>query len=578
MCGIVGYVGQAIESNQLHACLERATQLLARRGPDGGGIYLGPGVGLGAARLAIRDIERGLQPMRAEDGTVVVFNGELYSVEDIRCPLRQAGYAFKTSSDTEVLLEGYRMWGDAIVQRLSGMFAFAIWSPSQHKLILARDRWGEKPLFFACGQESLIFASEIKALRQLPGADWRIRHEDIYTFLRHGYLPGERTGWQGVRKLLPGMMLIWEDGKLSIRDYAQTPLPRAAEGPEPSLESASRELHLLIDKAVRERLVSDRPIGALLSGGIDSSTVVGLMSRYISPVRTFSIRWLAQDYTEESHSREISHHFGTLHREILCTSAYFLSAFDGVATYFDELFGDESMIPTAMIAEAAKEDVDVVLSGDGADELFAGYERYQNDQCFADYLEVCTSTQLPTMDSLCSPGLFDHLDADRTHISYYEQVRHLDPVSARRWIDLHTYLPSQILTKVDRMTMRVGLESRAPFLDPTLAEWALRCDPRLICSHGIAKRVLKTAVADLLPPRITNRSKQGFGVPLVHWFRGSLSSWIEERLFCGSLKELAWLESGSIRRLVDEHKTGDHNHYRILFNLAVVETWLRNCV
>lgn len=574
MCGIAGYVGRQLDPCQIQSCLEQAVSLLHHRGPDDSGYYVTTDAGLGVCRLAIRDPSHGQQPMQAEDGTVIVFNGELYALEELRRQIDASGYIFQGKSDTEVLLQAYRLFGDRVVRRLSGMFAFGIWDPNRRRLLLARDQWGQKPLYVASCGDGLAFASEAKALRPWPGVNWEIQHNAIFAFLRHGYLPGEQTGWQGISKLLPGTMLVWENGDLRVTGYAQKPFPAVAHGPEPSLKEAASELLHLIDKAVCERLVSDRPIGALLSGGIDSSTIVGLMSRYITPVRTFSISWIDQDYTEESYSREVSHFFGTLHEEILCTSDYVRTHFDSIVACFDELFGDESMFPTALVAEVAKQHIDVGLAGDGADELFAGYERYQNGQCFSDYLEWCVSTQSPVMNSLCTPGVFEISEADRIHMHYYQEVKHRDVIGARRWVDLHTYLPSQILTKVDRMTMRVALETRAPFLDPTLSDWALRCDPRLICSGGISKRVLKAAVTHLLPRRIIERPKMGFGVPFVHWFRGSLSDWMEERLFGGALHQLAWLRADSVQQLVKEHRSGHYNHYRTLFNLLVLESWL----
>lgn len=574
MCGIVGYVGYGMEHGELQTLLEAATQLLKHRGPDQSNLFIDHYAGLSVSRLAIRDPQLGLQPMQAEDGTVLAFNGELYSTETIRDQLIRMGYHFRTASDTEVLLYGYLAWGDEILERMTGMFAFAIWEPRRRRLLLARDRWGEKPLYIVQNADSVIFASEAKALRPWPGVNWTIQLDDIDAFLRHGYLPDVRTGWSGVRKLLPGMKLVWEDGRTSIQPYVNNPLPAELQGPEPCLESAARELRTLLEQAVYKCLVSDRPIGAMLSGGIDSSTIVGLMSQMIGSVRTYSIRWQEMDYTEESYAREVAHQFRTTHTEILCTPDYLCANFDNIVSTFDEPFGDEGMIPMALVAEAAKKDVDVVLSGDGGDELFGGYERYHNGHPFEDYVNVYAATRDTVMRDLLSEDIVRMNVHDQTHARYFAQVKHLELISALRWIDLHTYLPSQVLTKVDRMTMRVALESRAPLLDPAISNWALLCDPRLISAKGLPKRVLRAAVSDLLPARILSRPKMGFGVPLVHWFRGPLRQWMDERLFHGSLWAVGWLRPEAVQRLVNEHQQMRHNHYRTLFNLLVLESWL----
>jgi asparagine synthase (glutamine-hydrolysing) len=513
--------------------------------------------------------------MKSEDGVVSVFNGEIYNIEELRSRLRPLNYTFRTRSDTEILLQGYRAFGDEIVQQICGMFAFAIWDARCKRLLLARDRWGEKPLYIAPVADGLVFASEVKALRPWQGVDWDVQFEDIHVFLRHGYLPGARTGWRGIHKLLPGQMLVWEHNKQYLTRYVQAPLPRQSEKQKVDLIDAAHELRYLISKAVQERLISDRPIGAFLSGGIDSSTVLGSMSRHITQVRTFSIRWQEQDYTEEVYAREVSRHFGTQHTEILCTPEYLCANFDYIAGSFDELFGDESMIPTALLAEVAKKQVDVVLAGDGADELFGGYQRYHYNKPFDEYLDVFSATANTIMRRLYAPGFAESFSSDEEHMIHYREAEHLDLITAKRWVDLHTYLPCDILTKVDRMTMRVALESRAPFLDPQLSEWAMRCTPELIGSGAVTKRILKVAVADLLPQSIVERPKMGFGVPLVHWFRGPLAKWVEERLVDGSLLGSEWILITAVRKLVDEHKSGLHNHYRTLFNLLVLEAWLK---
>lgn len=574
MCGIVGYAGASNPSQMLRNKLSQALELLQHRGPDQRGMYIATEACLGVTRLAIRDIKRGTQPMHAEDGTVIVFNGELYGTEAIRRDLSYHGHRFATDCDTEVFLHGYLEWGDAVLARLSGMFAVAIWDAKCKKLLLARDRWGEKPLYWAHTLSGLVFASEAKALRPWPGVDWTIERKDIEMFLRHGYLPGTLTGWRGVHKLLPGWKLTWHGETVTEQPYVLKHLPAERENSEPRLDLAADELRELILVAVQERLVSDRPVGAFLSGGIDSSTVVACMSRFMTPVRTYSISWQSSDYSEREYAYQVSGQFGTLHTETFCTPQYLCASFDDIAGDFDELFGDESMIPTALVAEVAKQDVDVVLTGDGGDELFGGYERYQNDQTFEEYLEVCSATQEGVMNDLLVPEAGQGQEYDEIHTQYYLESMHLDPVSARRWIDLHTYLSGQILTKVDRATMRVALEARAPFLDPKLVDWALACDPRLISSRTVSKRVLRAAVADMLPTRILLRPKMGFGVPLVHWFRTSLVAWTDERLFHGSLRNVSWLRLDTVRRLLVEHRFLGYNHYRAIFNLLVLESWL----
>lgn len=575
MCGITGFVNLSLEPARTAHLLDVATQRLRHRGPDQFNTYSDSLAGLGVSRLAIRDVARGCQPMRAEDGTVIAFNGELYGAEALRETLRQEGHRFHSTSDTEILLRAYLTWGDAVFASISGMFAVAIWEPRRRRLALARDRWGEKPLYIATTSGGIVFASEPKALRVWPGVDWNLTIEDFAAFLRYGYMPGATTGWRGVTKLPPGHVGSWEDGAWSQRPYVSPPLPGSLPSVVSDLDAAAEELRVLLQGAVRSCMVSDRPVGAFLSGGIDSSSVVALMSELAAPVHTYSINWEAEDYSEATYARIVVSHVGAMHHEVLCSSGYLQEHFDSIVATYDEPFGDESMIPTTLLSEIAKCDVDVVLSGDGADELFGGYQRYENEQSLANYLDTCASTSLVTLQKLVSPSLSEAATPDATHQMYYAQARECDVVSARRWLDLHTYLPSQILTKVDRASMRVALEVRAPFLTPQISSWALRCDPRLIFTASQTKRVLRAAMAPYLPGTILTRPKMGFGVPLVHWFRGPLRQWVGERLFEGALPQFPWLQQRSVQRLLSEHQQHEQNHYRVLYNLLVLESWVR---
>lgn len=553
MCGITGFIGKS-SKEELEQGMDLACRALAHRGPDDKQWKVQPGVAMGVARLSIRDPLRGAQPMQRGSLTIV-FNGELYGCEALREQLEHAGYVFETTSDTEVFLHAFLEKGPAIFGELTGMFACGIWDAREKKLYLARDRWGEKPLYYVATKGFIAFASEIKALWAWPKIKKEMQEKDIPHFLRRSYIPGPGTGWKKIRKLSAGSWAVWQAGQWSETSYFEPVEGRGETSPEALFE--------IVDQSVKECLVSDRPIGAFLSGGLDSTTVAYFLSQYIPKAPVFSLHWNEKDYSEEEYTREAARALGLQHYTVTCDVAYFRDHFESIARLYDEPFADESMVPTFCLAQMAKNWVDVVLTGDGADELFHGYERYFFQG--VDYLDVFAATSQAVLKKICHP---DFLGSTRIDTPMEGRKRSL--------LDMRTYLPDDILMKVDRATMGVGLEARAPFLTKRVSDFALRCELKDLASEQIGKQILRRAMRGRLPPSILQRKKKGFGVPLAQWFRGPLQEWMQARLLTGSLEETGWFLQDGIKDVIEAHSRGEGNYSRVLLNLLVLELWVRD--
>jgi asparagine synthase (glutamine-hydrolysing) len=606
------------------AVLDRMCLVIAHRGPDDQGVFFKGPVALGMRRLSIIDLSGGHQPITGCDGLVtIVFNGEIYNYRDLQRDLIARGHNFKTDSDTEVIVHAYEEYGSDCVQQLRGMFAFAIWNEANRELFIARDRVGKKPLYYMMTREgTFIFGSELKSLREHPGFVGELNLNALDAYLTFGYVPDPQTIYRDVQKLPPGHHLTFKDERVCVEQYWDFPYENEQEDAFQNESDCLEQLLALLDEAVRIRLVSDVPLGAFLSGGIDSSTIVGLMARHADrPVKTFSIGFHEDSYNELKYARIAAKKFGTDHHEFIVTPQI-CEIIDDLIWHFDEPFADSSAIPTYMVSKLARDFVTVVLSGDGGDELFGGYTRYALDRKrsgFAripralrlgvmqpasrklphgawgrNYLHHISSepldryiedisvftrlnkTSLYTQDFARQLGRDDASEHFRQHALKSRSTDSLDPLL---YLDSKTYLPGDILTKVDRMTMAVSLEARAPLLDHKLVEFVCnRIPARMKMKKLETKHVLKAAVSGLVPPEILNRPKQGFGVPIERWINEQLRDRVRGTLTEPRSEQRGLIDKHYVKILLDEHERGRRDHATELWALFVLELWHRTFV
>ena len=618
MCGIAGYLSRDGECDP--ATLREMCDALAHRGPDDAGYYVAGGIALGHRRLSIIDLSTGHQPISNETGSLlVIFNGEIYNYLDLRSDLVRRGHEFTTSSDTEVLVHLYEDVGERLPEYLNGMFALAIWDRSRRELFLARDRYGEKPMYYAADGPGFrfAFASELKGLLPLYNQRPNVNPKALADFLALSYIPDPDTIFSGIRKLEAGHSLLVTAQHERIRRYFEPSYEMRFK----SFEKTAEEVRALAADSVERRMVSDVPIGAFLSGGVDSSAAVAFMSR-LSRVKTFSIGFTTKEFDELEFARLTAEKFNTEHREQVVTPEIG-EVLDTLVNHYDEPFGDSSAIPTLYLARMTRQHVTVALSGDGADELFGGYRRYfygiieqrlrgKFPQWFRqtavrtmgrfypkfDYLpqvfraktllmNLSTSladayfTSMSTFrDGLLSSTLSDEFrrslggyDPRQTFRARFSEVSELSPIEQMQVVDQRTWLPGDILVKTDRATMAFSLESRAPWLDHRLWETFFRV-PSAWKVQGVSGKLLfKRAVAQDVPAQILTRKKMGFAVPLANWFRTSLRTVFESALFSEAMEQ--YLNVGEVRRLWQEHQTGLHNHDRKLWNLLMFAQWHR---
>jgi asparagine synthase (glutamine-hydrolysing) len=608
VCGIYGALSSDPSRPVEAELLERMGRVLIHRGPDGGGTHLDGPLGMGMRRLSIIDLAGGDQPMANEDGTIwVVCNGEIYNYRRLAADLRSRGHRFATSSDTEVVLHLYEEHGERCVEHLRGMFAFAIWDAPRRTLFLARDRFGIKPLYYATTPQGLLFGSELKALLQSPWLSRRLDDEALLAYLQHGYVPDPQSILQGVVKLAPGHTLRVEDGRPREpkRYWHATPFFREG-ADEPDEDEAAERLWSGLEDAVQSHMVSDVPVGAFLSGGLDSSAVVAIMARASSfPIKTFSVGFREDRYNELPYARQAAEWCGTDHHELM-VEPNDLKVLDEILGGFDEPFADSSAIPTYLVSRLAREHVKVVLSGDGGDELFAGYERYQVDysrrrlgllgdlhlggplRAFSAVLPVGAGKN--TLHNLSLPRMRRYLDtvslfpegalaeligsARAVPASPLEAMVDpgLDPLSRLQDLDLKSYLPGDILTKVDRMSMANSLEARVPLLDHHLAEYACGLPPGLRMRGGVKKYLLKRALRGRIPAELLTRPKQGFGVPLESWFSGSIRGFFRDHLGDGHRLAAIGIQPQGLRALQERfERTGRRDYCDRLWALVVLD-------
>jgi asparagine synthase (glutamine-hydrolysing) len=622
MCGIAGRINFSPDHRVDRAALEAMTTSLVHRGPDAAGYFVADGIGLGHRRLSIIDLTAGDQPLPNEDQTVwIVFNGEIYNFAELRAELEASGHRFRTRCDTEAIVHAYEQWGDDAVLRLRGMFAFALWDGRRRRLLLARDRLGIKPLHYALVPGGLVFGSEMKALLQDPEvpADWSADALDAYMALQ--YVPTPRTIYKAIWKLPPGHLLTAEGGGVTVRRYWD--LAFTADGDPRREREYLEHLDALVAEAVRLRLVSDVPLGAFLSGGIDSSTVLAAMVRASSTrVQALSVGFEHQAFDERPHAYAVAAQLGAdVHERVVRPDVAEL--LPRLAWHFDEPFGDSSAVPTYYVSAAARERVTVALSGDGGDELWAGYTRHRVEHWehaarrrlgsagartagrLAGLLPLAVRgarsmrhLALPPADACARKhayGLFDDdarpglysgdfgvavADADpfAGFRRAYAACESTDPLDRALYVDVNTYLVDDILTKVDRTSMAVSLETRVPLLDHVLAEFAARVPSGLKLRHGRGKYLLRRLLERRVPASILERPKQGFSVPVSDWLRTALAPMVDDLLLDGRLRERGIFDARAVARLWEEHRAGLQDHGHRIWSLAMLELWFRQFV
>jgi asparagine synthase (glutamine-hydrolysing) len=621
MCGIAGVVDTRPEEVVLASAVRAMCNTLVHRGPDDEGVYVNGPVGLGMRRLSIIDLVSGQQPIHNEDETVwVVFNGEIYNFPQLRTELQATGHRFYTNSDTEVIVHLYEDLGADCVRRLRGMFAFAVYDQKRRRLLLARDRLGIKPLHYSFSQNRLLFGSEIKALLAVAPELAEISRESLLHFFYYGYIPDPFTAFRNIHKLPPGHLLELTDGKLSVREYWE--LPAFGVHEPTSEEECLEELEERLAEAVRIRLISDVPLGALLSGGVDSSTVVALMARSSSrPVKTFSIGFRKADFDETKYARVVAERFGTEHHHLII-DPNFAETLEELTYHLEEPFADSSMLPTYYVCRMARQHVTVALSGDGGDELFAGYDRYTvhlgrrsfdfvpawAKQFYRELLFPILPSNTPgrrfVFNASLAPGdryldsisllpasarersLFsdEFLDfADRapspfqTFRNYLDHAPARDPLSRLQYLDSKTYLSGDILTKVDRMSMATSLEARVPFLDHPFVEWVTGLSPKWKLRFGRRKYILIRLAERLgIPAHVLHRRKQGFALPLVHWFRRELKPELLQMLLEPRTLQRGYFNRRKMITLLNEQMSGRRDRAQELWLLLIFELWHRN--
>ncbi|MGB6041570.1 MAG: asparagine synthase (glutamine-hydrolyzing) [Pirellulales bacterium] len=636
MCGIAGGIWDDPHLSLDEPQLRRMTDALAHRGPDDEGTYRSgyllrppydpvPGVALGARRLSIIDLEGGHQPLSNEDGTVwVVLNGEIYNYRELRQRLEGAGHVFRTNSDTETLVHLYEDEGTDFVQHLVGMFAIAIWDQQQRRLVLARDRLGQKPLVYRQQTGRLLFASEIKSLLRVPGVSASVDPSAIDEYLTYQYVPYPNTIFQGIRKLPPAHIAVYRDGQLSVSRYWDPDwnleIPRTA-------NDYRDELRDRLTRAVKLRMRSDVPVGAFLSGGIDSSVIVALMQQCSDqPVKTYSIGFPHPEYDETRHARAVAQHLGTEHEQ-LQVDGEIVDLLPQWIWHFDEPFADSSAIPTWHVSQLARADVTVALTGDGGDELFAGYSRYRairlagmidrlpkvirsvlgspawqhvpggrrrsvvrRFQRFTEplameparrYLEWIAIFNEAARGNIYQPGFLEQLpDSDPLQFldRVWRRIDRRDPVTTASLADLQTYLCGDLMNKVDIASMAHSLECRQPMLDHRVVELAIQMPINLKVQGGRGKSILRQAFGDLVPPEVFRRRKMGFGVPLDHWFRHELKDFSRDLLTDDTARNRGYFRPEIVSQLLNEHAEARRDHSDRLWALLVLELWHREWV
>jgi asparagine synthase (glutamine-hydrolysing) len=620
MCGIAGIVHSDADAAVDRDTIHRMCEQIVYRGPDDEGIYARGGAGLGMRRLSIIDLSGGRQPIHNEDQSVwVVYNGEIYNFLELRRELEKRGHRFYTNSDTEVIVHLYEDLGADCVSKLRGMFAIAVYDERRHKLLLARDRLGIKPLHYALHKGRLLFGSEIKTMLAVCPELRELNADGLLQYVDSGYIADPYTAFNKISKLPPGHLLEFANGQPHVRQYWD--LPPFSTHETKSEEECLDELERRLAEAVRIRLIADVPLGALLSGGTDSSIVVALMARASSaPVKTFSIGFEHGGFDEAHHARKVAEHFGTEHHEFVVRPDIH-ETLTYLTSILDEPFGDSSMLPTYFVSRMARQSVTVALSGDGGDELFAGYERYRIHMSRRRFNWIpgwagslyrnavfpvlpqsmpgrrfLYDISLPWSERALSASTFqsvlggkksllsadfrraknggDALDVFRSH---FKKGAACDPLSQLLYLDTKTYLPGDILTKVDRTSMATSLEARVPILDHPFVEWVVGLPAHWKMRGAEQKYIFKKLAARVgVPAEVLNRPKQGFAMPLVHWIRNELKQDFARLLLEPRTIQRGYFDPQALSAVLEEHFRGRRDHSAKLWRLLAFELWHRN--
>jgi asparagine synthase (glutamine-hydrolysing) len=594
---------------------------IAHRGPDDEGFYEAVTrdgercVGLAHRRLSIIDLATGHQPMANEDGSVqIVFNGEIYNFVELRAELLARGHVFRTRSDTETVVHAYEEWGPECVTRFRGMFAFAIWDANRERLLLARDRYGKKPLFLYQADGLLLFASEIKAILAVPGVPRRVDREALWDYFAYRYVPAPATLLTGIRKLMPGSYAVCERGVLTEIPYFAPDDGAPSPVKEPASDPVGGFLEQL-DEAVRVRMISDVPFGAFLSGGIDSSAVVAMMSRHSKlPVKTFSVGFTESAYSELSFARTIATQFHTDHHELTVSQDHLMEHLPALVRYRDAPVAEPSDIPIYLLSREARRTVKMVLTGEGADEFLGGYPKHVFERYAGAYQRLPQAMRHGLIEPLClalpyrfrraktavtNLGLTDRRErlprwfgalsgaerarltrlaappADQQRVAWLDSYRGKSALRAILYFDQTSWLPDNLLERGDRMTMAASLEARMPFMDHQLAAFVSALPDQWRVRGLTTKRILREAMRRVLPPKILERPKIGFRVPVNEWFRGSMRGYLTDHLLGPASRTRDYYHPEALRRYLDEHGAGRQNHEKLLWCLLSLEIWHR---
>lgn len=640
MCGIVGFVTNKAFVN-LKNSFAGMVSSLSHRGPDGSGIFTDDeaGLGLGHSRLAVIDLsDAGHQPMCSDDREIwITYNGEIYNYKKIREKLEKNGFRFRSLTDTEVIINAYRQWGIDCLQHFNGMFAFAIWDRSKQRLFLARDRMGIKPLYYYFKADMFLFASELKALMMFDGFKKEVDKDALPFFLHYQYIPAPSTIFKNTFKLLPGHYLLYNGETLRNESYWELPgIDEHSRSTPIRHDKAINKLDALLTEAVSDRLVSDVPLGALLSGGIDSSLVVALMQKVNScPTKTYSIGFKESGYNEAHWAKKVARYLGTEHTEFYVTPEEAMGVIPSLSGIYDEPFADSSAIPTLLVSRLARKNVTVALSGDGGDEQFCGYVRYQTTKAMAEtfrrfplklrqimakglerlpssWMEKCYLPLRPHLPQHFTITNFSDKWEKLIRILHQTEIRDLYRMTISLWseteikklightpkatqfenafeetaswpilsrlmyVDQCTYLPDAMLTKVDRASMAESLEIRVPLLDHRVVRFTAKLPETLKYRNGISKYLLKSLLSRYVPREFFDRPKMGFGVPIGQWFRSELKEQLLDYLSTSRLRTEGIFNPVFIEKKIKEHLTGQANHQYRLWTLFVWEMWREN--
>jgi asparagine synthase (glutamine-hydrolysing) len=628
MCGITGWANldaSASVTKGDEAVLHSMCEAIRHRGPDSEGLWTDAGVALGMRRLSIIDLHTGDQPVFNTDRSVIVMmNGELYNYREVRADLQKRGYEFRTNSDTEILPHLYDEYGDTMLERVSGMFAFALWDTKKKRLLIARDRFGEKPLYYGTFGGKLIYGSEVKSLLAHPDVTRELNLDALRSYLSFDYVPAPNSIYRGIKKLPAAHKLVLENGEISIERYWSLSFKKPAE--TPTIKEAAEHLRDLLSDAVRRQLVSDVPLGILLSGGVDSSTIAAFAVRHATEtVKTFSIGFEEDSFDESKFAREVSRHLGTEHYEDRLSVDTAAELIGDIGHWLDEPLSDGSLLPTFLLASFVRRHVTVALGGDGGDEIFAGYPMYYGHKVAQMYgrvprllrkgliepvvnsLPVSSknlsldykakrfvraanydpvtrhhswfgSFAIDQQQQLLSADVLAHTSSDiyRDAKELLETCDATNRIEQMQFLDMNFYMAEDILTKVDRAAMAVSLETRAPFLDPRVAEYAASLPPEYKLHGSKGKYVLKEAVKDMLPKSILQRPKKGFGIPIAQWLRGRLNPLMNDMLSPQRLQQQGLFDSTYVQKLITEHEASKASHHKELWTLLVFQLWYEN--